>query len=472
MSSRSLCLAFILSTFASFTYIPSLQAQEATELTSKQTIGLEDRIYGLSNFWKEAAYNFGHWDATENLDWDAAYQEFLPRVISAENDYEYYMELARFSALLKDGHTNIYMPRWLRTKYVGRIPLIARELGHRVIVDNVEISLAAQVPIGSEILEVDGRSVVDIVENDVIPFLSVSAPHMYWDLAVRSFSVYGKGVLLGKPNTMVTLTVETPDGAIRKVTTKFRKAGTKNAWQRQRTERSLSEFKWLENGIAYIALNSFADEKIVDAFVEKLPELLEATGIVVDIRKNGGGNSANSRKIAQYFTDNAFHGSAWRTPKHLGAYKAWGKYEKEDEGSDYRDYYYGHVYHTKEAPLYPPIEGPKLKVPTVVLAGRDTASAAEDFMVMADNIEHLTYVGEPTHGSTGQPLQIDNMPGGGSARISTKRDFYADGREFIGVGVLPDVEIRATIEDIRTGRDVVLEKALEILAEKLGKSKN
>ena len=83
---------------------------------------------------------------------------------------------------------------------------------------------------------------------------------------------------------------------------------------------------------------------------------------------------------------------------------------------------------------------------------------------MADGIDHLTTMGEPTHGSTGQPLSLE-LPGGGSARISAKRDFYPDGREFIGRGVQPDIPVKATVEDIRAGRDVVLKKALDYLAE-------
>ena len=68
-------------------------------------------------------------------------------------------------------------------------------------------------------------------------------------------------------------------------------------------------------------------------------------------------------------------------------------------------------------------------------------------------------VGEATGGSTGQPL-IVSLPGGLSARICTKRDTYADGREFVGVGVQPQVVVRPSVADYRAGRDTVLEAAL------------
>jgi len=71
-------------------------------------------------------------------------------------------------------------------------------------------------------------------------------------------------------------------------------------------------------------------------------------------------------------------------------------------------------------------------------------------------------VGEPTGGSTGQPLSIA-LPGGGSFRICTKHDRYPDGKEFVGVGVQPQVVVHPSIEDFRAGRDTVLEAALKLL---------
>jgi C-terminal processing protease CtpA/Prc len=73
-----------------------------------------------------------------------------------------------------------------------------------------------------------------------------------------------------------------------------------------------------------------------------------------------------------------------------------------------------------------------------------------------------TIVGEPTGGSTGQPLMF-KLPGGGAARVCTKRDTYPDGKDFVGVGVQPQVLVRPTIADFRAGRDTVLEAALDFL---------
>ena len=105
----------------------------------------------------------------------------------------------------------------------------------------------------------------------------------------------------------------------------------------------------------------------------------------------------------------------------------------------------------------------RINAPLVVLMGNNTASAAEDFLIVLDGLKkRAVTVGERSFGSTGQPLSF-KLPGGGSARICTKRDTYPDGRDFVGYGVKPDVEVRRTVSELISGKDLAMEKALEIL---------
>lgn len=112
-------------------------------------------------------------------------------------------------------------------------------------------------------------------------------------------------------------------------------------------------------------------------------------------------------------------------------------------------------HHDDVAPARNPFLGP-----IVVLTSPRTFSAAEDFLVILKAFGRARLVGERTGGSTGQPLSIEGLPAGGTARVCTKRDMFPDGTEFVGVGVIPDVEVRLTVADIAAGRDVVFEQGL------------
>jgi C-terminal processing protease CtpA/Prc len=421
------------------------------------------KIYGFSQFWKEVSYNFAHWETTGDLKWDKAYEDFLPRIMATGSDFEYYRELQRFCALLKDGHTNVYLPNGMLEKYVGRIPLQLRAIDHRAIVSNMDVALAAEIPAGSEILEVDGRPIKAMIEEEIIPMISTSAPHIYWEMAIGSWRDAGVGVLFGPKGSTASLKIRKPDGDV--VMTQVARDQYERGveWAIKKESTPLSTFRMLEGNVAYIALNSFSDNRIVDAFQEQLARLAKASGIIIDLRDNTGGSSLNASAIVGHLTDKPFRGASWRTPVNYGVYKAWGAYaDSIPEVEEYREYYTGHVYHREESAEHEPSDGVTLTAPTIVLIGRKTASAAEDFLVMADGLDHVRYLGEPTFGSTGQPLMMD-LPGGGSARISTKRDFFPDGRDFIGVGVRPDIEVRQTVEAFLLGKDEVLENALSVL---------
>jgi C-terminal processing protease CtpA/Prc len=198
-------------------------------------------------------------------------------------------------------------------------------------------------------------------------------------------------------------------------------------------------------------LPSFGSDAIVEDFDAVFDKISKAKGLILDVRENGGGNSAFGDKIISYLIDKPIEGTRWKTRQYMPAFRAWGEQEKWYQGAP--------------EVIEPRQEG-SFTGPIVILTGPATFSAAEDFVVPLHASVRATVVGERTGGSTGQPLFID-LPGRGRARICTKRDMYPDGREFVGVGVVPDAEVHPTPADIAAGRDVVLEEGIKVLKSKL-----
>jgi C-terminal processing protease CtpA/Prc len=184
----------------------------------------------------------------------------------------------------------------------------------------------------------------------------------------------------------------------------------------------------------------------------------------------------------KYLTnDTVFYGARNSTREHIATYKAWGTFFTEQDTSSNKpewgmtkqeiskfylmsknNYYYDFPYETEPVKL----NAKRIVVPTVLLIGHNTASAAEDFLIRADNQKHMFKIGQNTYGSTGQPLMFD-LPGGGSARICTKKDTYPDGREFVGYGIKPDIEVIPTLNDYLNKKDPALDKSIEYLKQKM-----
>ena len=116
-----------------------------------------------------------------------------------------------------------------------------------------------------------------------------------------------------------------------------------------------------------------------------------------------------------------------------------------------------------------PVEGkPRYLKPIALLMGAETYSAAEDFIVTFDVAKRGIKIGQTTGGSTGQPLFFE-LPRGGMGRVCTKWDIYPDGKEFVGIGIVPDIEVKETVKDVREGRDVALEESYTYLEKMLSR---
>ena len=163
------------------------------------------------------------------------------------------------------------------------------------------------------------------------------------------------------------------------------------------------------------------------------------------MRDNGGGSSDIGYRILAHFIDTPLEGSTWRTRQYNPTFEAWGRPQTWYEGG---------------ADKIAPADGPRYRGPVYVLTSPSTCSAAEDFLIPLKPAKRITVVGEPTCGSTGQPLPFSLY--GATARVCTKWDRYPDGTDFVGVGVLPDVKAARSKADVASARDAVLQTAIEL----------
>ena len=431
------------------------------------TLSAADKVYGLSKFWQEVNYNFVYLDKVDRTKWENAYREAITTVQHTKNDYEYYRELQKFCALLNDGHTSIYLPKRIDSlvhkNTFGKYKLFLSNIDDKAIITRTNLSVKDEVPVGSEIIEVNGLPTAAYLKQHVLPYISSSTDYVLMDWAIEN-------MLRGLVGEKYDIKYRTPKGKVKSLALTHAKTTEQEVYPALE-KRELLDLKWYPNQTAYMALNGFHDPKINELFLEKLPELRKAKALIVDLRYNGGGSTTIGREILNYLSpDTLLYGSKNATRQHLASFKAWGVFtEPKDTVGDEFAARSLNAYHDKlmYAFDYSPAQNKvqpseKVIVPTAILIGHKTASAAEDFLIYADNQKHMTKIGENTNGSTGQPFMFE-MPGGGHARICTKKDTYPDGREFVGYGVKPDVEVKMTLQDYIQKKDPVLERALKHL---------
>ena len=399
----------------------------------------DEKVAGLVRFWSEAKYNFAWFDKMPDLDWDAKMVEYLPRVRSTKSTLEYYRVMMEFAALLKDAHTNVNPPPQLRGDMESWPPIGITLVEGRVLVTRVigdDALTAAGVRRGVELVGLDGLPVRDYAACFVLPRVTASSEQ---DRERRALAY---NLLDGPRDSKVRLQFRDGSGKTFEVSTT--RLAPSEIDQRDTTpHRARFEFRTFDNGrIAYVALNSFGEGEIVTDFEKAWPDIRKAPALILDVRRNGGGNSGFGSQILGYLVTKGGDVEAVRTRLYRPAYRAWGNAEGWHNDTWSVDAKPGAGYTGR----------------IVLLIGPGTFSAAEDFAVSFDMLKAGILLGEPSAGSTGQPL-LFRLPGGGSARVCTIQCRYADGREFVGVGVQPKVRVSPTVADFVAGKDTALEAA-------------
>lgn len=391
------------------------------------------RMAGFARFWSYVKYNFVYLDR-RNLNWDAVLHQYLPRVAEAKDDIEYGRLLEQAVALLKDGHTNIY-PNTVEPRDAPSILLEPVE-GKPVASIVGKLPELQKIEPGMELLSIDEIPVRTVIERDLDPYIASSTIQ---DRQLRQMRM----LLQGPPNSTIQTKWLTSDR--KTIEVPITRNGSRNRTALKLPSYDLFEYRKLPNNIAYIGLNSFDNPEIAKKFKAVFDELRGADAWIIDLRQNGGGSSNIGYDILSHFIAEKVQGSTSRALQYNPTSQAIGRPQTwHEEGTD----------------EITPAAGPRYEKPVYVLTSPYTCSAAEDFLIPLRMAKRITIVGEPTCGSTGQPLLFSIY--GATGRICTKWDRFPDGTEFVGIGITPDVPVTRSKKDFATQHDAVLEKAIDL----------
>jgi carboxyl-terminal processing protease len=191
------------------------------------------------------------------------------------------------------------------------------------------------------------------------------------------------------------------------------------------------EYEMLEGDIAYIALYTF-NELATNQVRAALKELLaqNPTGLIFDLRNNGGGLLVTAIEITSQFVS-----------------KGIVMYEEYGDGS--RDSYNAQP------------GGLATEIPLVILINEGTASASEITAGAIQDYGRGTLIGTTSYGKGSVQNWIPLRTEAGGVRITIARWLTPNGNQINEVGLTPDIEVPYTQEDVDAGRDPQLDAAIE-----------
>lgn len=191
--------------------------------------------------------------------------------------------------------------------------------------------------------------------------------------------------------------------------------------------------KVLEGNIGYIRMSRF--DELGPDLTRKAAQEFKNKGVkkvILDLRGNGGGYVGAAQAIA----------SIWLEPGTLIV--------EQRQGGKTKD--------SLKAEGEPLLRG----VPTVVLIDGYSASASEIVAGALRDQGAATLVGEKTFGK-GSVQEIEEVPGGGSLKVTVAKWYTPKGKNIDHEGIKPDHVIGLTEQDFNKGNDPQRDKAAEVL---------
>ncbi|KAA3645452.1 MAG: hypothetical protein DWQ07_13370 [Chloroflexi bacterium] len=389
--------------------------------------------------------------AEKNLDWQAIYDEFAPRVADANNDNDFYRALRDFTYAIPDAHVFVsFNPDVFFEEQGGSFGLVLKELSDgRVIVTQVLPGTTGSqegILVGAEIIEWDGQAVSLALDN-VDPYLGpYSTEH-----ARRQ----GQAVFLTRypPNTQIQISYQNPGES--ETTASLTADIEYDTLFESIPSLTLDELALPvtgeildESGLGYIQVTTFSDDynlmaRVWDRYIQNLIDN-EIPGLIIDLRINGGGSSGLAGDFLGYFFEEEFV-----------AYQR--AYYNDDSGKfEYTPF----PTRVQPGPLF--YDGD-----IAVLVGPDCASACEGFAYSLASTGRATIIGHfPSGGLFGEVGQGQyTMPGDYSMQFPTGRPEDDNGDVVIeGVGVVPDIVVPVTEDSALGIMDAVLQAAIDALS--------
>lgn len=400
-----------------------------------------EKAYILSRFCTEVKYNFAFYDKLK-FSWDSICAASIPALVATSSDEDFIKGMQALCARLQDGHTDVFSLNNPKNQedWIRPFPMKTKRIGDRVFVVDVYSSVLQKSGIipGCEILEIDDENVLEYAGKHIQPYLASSTPQ--WT-KYRPFAEFE----LTKDKTSKVSKILFKDKKGKEFAVEHDR---RLPWDLEKRNPS-TDLKILKGNIGLLTVSSFQDSDFDRSYFDQLyNKVLDTDALIIDIRDNGGGNSSHADYLISHFCNNPIPQGVWSSPMYIAAHASWN-YPRE-------------LYTKTPEPITPVREKEIYQKPVVLLVNAATFSSAENFCVSFRGAKRGKIIGTPTGGSTGNPIFID-LGGGIGCCICTKHELDAEGNEFIGSGIQPDIVVEEDVDQFMKNKDNVIEKALEVL---------
>ena len=202
----------------------------------------------------------------------------------------------------------------------------------------------------------------------------------------------------------------------------------------------------LSDSFGYLRLDEMTEDinflKFPKAMDEAISAFQSKSAIIIDLRFNGGGFDYTSHMMARrLIREETFY---------MERRKRKGK----------------STYTSVRTRRIKPTQKGTFSKPIVILTSDYTASAAEIFLLLMKDLEHVTLIGEASEGIFSDTFEF-SLPNKWEVSLSHQQYFSQDSINYEGKGIPVDIQVSNSPQDLLSQKDPVIETAIEYLSGKI-----
>jgi len=375
------------------------------------------RLLSLARYWNVVEYFFPY-KYMSDQNWDSVLAEMIPRFLNAQNAPEYQLALAETTIKMDDGHASLY-PETVRA-YFGKkyIPAYFNIIENKAVIigfTNRKLAEANGLQLG-DILERTGQTTVSQKMADTKKY--VSGSNRSAKAKNHVFSIFN-----GETDS-VAVTISRDGKTFTKSIGRYTSAAMK-----EEKPVETEKYKILHNTIGYVNIE-LLDESDVDAMMETFKN---TKAMVVDLR--------NYPKFIPYAIARRLISKNTDYLKTIAP-----------------DLSFPGKFYWQENARIKPLANQYYPGNVVILVNEKTQSRAEYSAMMLQAGDHSVTIGSQTAGADGNVSRISYI--GFESYMSGTGIFYPDGTPTQRSGIKIDIQIKPTIEGVKTQKDEVLQRAI------------